>query len=101
MLVCAIVAGCGSSAKAYDWAQVKKRLEGSLSEGTGVERASRVLDSLGFNHNTLDPRDGSMIGRRREPDVNKLLFGTLRVVLTFDKSRRLAHREIREILTGP
>ena len=92
---------CACRQSPYDFSSTRQAIEKALPEGSSPERAAKVLDSLSFRHGALDEGDRTLTASLREPDTSKAVFSTLRVVLTFDSLRRLSHRAISEVFTGP
>ncbi len=84
----------------YDWSPTQQALDHSLPVGSSVARVSAVLDSLGFDHSQLDPKDSTIHGRKQEPR-SRMVFGTLQVVFQFDGEGRLMHDSSHVIFTGP
>jgi hypothetical protein len=61
-----------------------------------------VLDSLGFAHGPLDPKDSTITAIKREPRASdKLVFSTLRLVLKFGGDGHLMNHNVSELFTGP
>jgi hypothetical protein len=84
----------------YDWSPIRHALDNSLPPGSTVNRVSAVLDSLGFDHTQLNPRDSTIHGRKQEPHPS-MIFSTLQVVFIFDGTGHLVHDSTHEVLTGP
>jgi len=98
ILLGAILLGCRS--RPYDFGPYQASLNQEIPIGSTPERALAVLDSVGIPHSGYSPTVRKIVGSLREPDP-KMIFGTLRVVLTFDENRTLVDREIRVVYTGP
>lgn len=91
----------GCRQEPYDFAPVQQSLEAATPVGSTPEQVVSALDSLGFRHSPFDPNERSITAAMREPDTNRMVFGTLRVTLRFNEGSRLVGRESRVVYTGP
>jgi hypothetical protein len=98
LAVCTLL-GCRQ--KTYDFAPAQQTLEAATPVGSTPEQVLSALDSLGFRHSPFDPSERSITASMREPDPDRMVFGTLRVTLRFNQGRRLVERESRVVYTGP
>ena len=86
----------------YAWSSVQQAMNRSLPVGSSVVRVNAVLDSLGFLHTPLNPRDSTIKASKREPHAgDRLVFSTLQVVFKFDGNDRLVKDSSYEVFTGP
>jgi hypothetical protein len=99
LFACLALSACGS--QAYDWAPTEATLARALPAGTSVDSAVALLEAMHFDHGTLAAGDSIPRARKRELDTNKLVFGTLQLVLTFDAQRHLISQGAYVVFTGP
>jgi len=85
---------------AYDFTPLEQAIDAAIPLGSSPERAVVVLDSLAIPHGEFDPVRRTLIGSQREPSPGTV-FGTLRVVLTYDGNRHLVDRDSQVVFTGP
>jgi hypothetical protein len=97
-----IVATLACGSRPYNWSSTKVALDRLLPNGTPQAQVTIILDSLGFSHGPLDPKDSTITAMKREPRASdKLVFSTLRLVLKVSGDGHLMDHNTSELFTGP
>jgi hypothetical protein len=103
VLVVLLVGAIGCDGGGLPVKQIARVFNERIPNGSSPERVIAVLDSLGVEHGSYDPRDQTVQAIVRESPRRSFTFvtGSMRTRFVFGSDRRLTDREIRVVYTGP